>query len=162
MFEVETEGVIHYVTKMIGRAAIPMTLSARRQIVRPAMTTLVILLAFTVVRAAPPDAAHMLRGDKTLVAWVAPADLTQRNVDVLTQDNMAGAFDGIIFGGPFPKKWMAGSDWFRRTERNQKDWPVETADAKTFVRIAITYKGNRDKEEGTFLVLYDAYSLPLR
>jgi hypothetical protein len=91
---------------------------------RPAMTTLVILFAATVLRAAAPDAGDLMQGDKTLVAWVAPANLTQRNVGVLTLDNMAGNFDGIIFGELFPEKWMAGSDWFRRTERNQQDWPV--------------------------------------
>ena len=108
---------------------------------QPAMTTLAILFATIALRAAAPDAEDLLLGDKTLVAWVAPANLTQRNVGVLTLDNMAGNFDGIIFGELFPEKWMAGSDWFRRTERNQQDWPVETADAKTFVRIAIVYKG---------------------
>lgn len=114
-----------------------------RSTMRSAMKIPVVLFASAVAHAAPQEAADLMRGDKTLVAWVAPANLTQRNVGVLTQDNMAGNFDGIIFGELFPKKWMAGSDWFRRTERDQKDWPVETADAGTFVQIAITYRGNQ-------------------
>ena len=83
------------------------------------------------------------------MAWVAPANLTQRNVGVLTMDNMAGNFDGIIFGELFPEKWMAGSDWFRRTERNQQDWPVETADARTFVRLRSPTRGIRSPFTGT-------------
>jgi len=107
------------------------------------MMTLVILFACTVVQAEVPDATKLIQGDKTLVAWVAPANLTQRSAGVLTQDNMAGHFDAIMFAELAEGKWMAGSDWYRRTERNQKDWPVETADAKTFVQMAITYKGKQ-------------------
>jgi len=110
---------------------------------RAAVITLMVLAVSAAVRAELPDATELMEGDKTLVAWVASANLTQRNVGVLTMDNMAGNFDGIIFGELFPEKWMAGSDWFRRTERNQQAWPVETADAKTFVQIAIVYKGNQ-------------------
>ena len=110
---------------------------------RRMIATCSVLLVSAYACAAPPDAGDVMQGDKTLVAWVASANLTQRNVGVLTLDNMAGGFDGIIFGELFPKKWMAGSDWFRRTDRNQKDWPEETADAKTFVQIAIAYKGNQ-------------------
>ena len=36
--------------------------------------------------------------DKTLVAWVSPADLTQRGGSALTLDNGDGNFDGIVFG----------------------------------------------------------------
>lgn len=79
--------------------------------------------------------------DKTLVAWVAPANLTQRGGSVLTIDDQNGHFDGIVFGEIAPAKWMAGSDFYRRTDKGQGDWPAETADAKTFVQIAIVYRG---------------------
>ena len=46
---------------------------------RNMMTTLVILLGSAVVCAAPDDAADLMQGDKTLVVWAAPANLTQRN-----------------------------------------------------------------------------------
>lgn len=82
--------------------------------------------------------------DKTLVAWVAPANLDQRGGSVLTLDGKAdfGApFDGIVFGELAPAKWMAGSEFWNRTDPQQADWPAETADANTLVQIAIVYHG---------------------
>lgn len=81
--------------------------------------------------------------DKTLVAWVAPADLAQRGGSVLTVERPGGVFDAIVLGELAAGKWMAGSDMFRRTHKSQNDWPAETADSKTFVQIAIAYKGNQ-------------------
>ncbi len=78
--------------------------------------------------------------DKTLVAWVYLANLTQRGGSALTIDNHEGAFDGIVFGELTPGKWMAGSDCFRRTDQKQQAWPSETADPNTPVQIAIVYK----------------------
>src|SRR6185369_5833822 len=78
--------------------------------------------------------------DKTLVVWVAPANLTQKGGSALTIDDNESHFDGIIFGEKSPKKWMPGSDFHRRTQTTQDSWPEETADAATFVQIAITYQ----------------------
>ncbi len=80
--------------------------------------------------------------DKTLVVWVAPANLTQRGGSVLTIDDRQSHFDGIVFGELAPARWMAGSDFHRRTGRKQDAWPAETADANTVVQIAIVYRGN--------------------
>ena len=60
--------------------------------------------------------------DKTLVAWVAPANLTQRGGSVLTIEKPGGVFDAIVFGEIAPAKWMAGSDGFRRTKQEQEDF----------------------------------------
>jgi len=79
--------------------------------------------------------------DKTLVVWASPANLTQQAGSALTIDDGQSHFDGIIFGELAPKKWMAGSDTFQRTWREQGTWPEETADGKTFVQIAIVYRG---------------------
>jgi sucrose-6-phosphate hydrolase SacC (GH32 family) len=79
--------------------------------------------------------------DKTLVVWVSPANLTQRGGSALTIDNDRGAFDGIVFGELTPGKWMAGSDGFARTERNQAAFPAEIAEAGTFVQMAMVYRG---------------------
>jgi len=92
------------------------------------------------VQAAP---AERPLGDKTLVVWVAPANLTQKGGSVLTLDDQRSHFDGIIFGELAPAKWMAGSDFFRRTQREQADSPAETTDAATFVQVAIVYKGRQ-------------------
>jgi hypothetical protein len=81
--------------------------------------------------------------DKTLVAWVYLADTTQRGGSVLTLIDDEERFDAIVFGEKTPGKWMAGSDFFRRTEDDQSDYPVETADAKTLVQIAVAYEKNR-------------------
>ncbi|MBN1443218.1 MAG: GH32 C-terminal domain-containing protein, partial [Planctomycetes bacterium] len=81
--------------------------------------------------------------DKTLVAWVAPADLEQRGGSVLTLENPGGEFDAIVLGEIQSRKWMAGSDFHRRTERSQDASPPETAGPDTMVQIAIAY---RDKE----------------
>ena len=99
-------------------------------------------LVFTVAARAEED-NRMLTGDKTLVAWTAPANLTQKACGPLSMDNLSGSFDGIILGEIAPAKWMAGSDWFKRTLRDQKDVPAETADPATTVKIAIVYEGKQ-------------------
>jgi sucrose-6-phosphate hydrolase SacC (GH32 family) len=92
--------------------------------------------------ASEPAGAADLR-DKTLVAWVAPANLTQRGGSVLTIDDQDSHFDGIVFGELAPAKWMAGSDFFRRTQKDQAKCPTETADPNTLVQVAIVYRGNQ-------------------
>ena len=64
--------------------------------------------------------------DKTLVAWASPANLTQRGGSILTINDNADRFDGIVFGEIAEARWMAGSDLFRRTTREQNEYPVET------------------------------------
>ena len=81
--------------------------------------------------------------DKTLVAWAMPANLTQRGGSMLTIDDRASHFDGIIFGEISEGKWMAGSDGFQRSQQDQFDWPSETAGPQTLVQIAIVYNGNQ-------------------
>ena len=96
---------------------------------------------------APAAAGEAPLRDKTLVVWAAPANLTQRGGSALTVEDGQTHFDGIVFGELTPGRWMAGSDFFARTERRQDAWPAETADAKTFVQIAIVY---RDHEVTTY------------
>jgi hypothetical protein len=88
----------------------------------------------------PPQDAPLR--DKTLVAWVAPATLTQRGGSVLTIIDKQERFDAIVFGERATGKWMAGSDFFRRTPADQQAQPPETADANTVVQVAIAYQGN--------------------
>ncbi len=82
-------------------------------------------------------------GDKTLVVWASPSTLDQGGGSALTIDNLDSAFDAIVFGELEPKRWMAGSNGFVRTEKQQTDWPAETVSAGEFVQIAIVY---RDRE----------------
>lgn len=97
--------------------------------------------------------------DKTLVAWVAPATLEQTGGGVLTLEGPDNQFDGIVFGEQSPRRWMAGSDFFRRTWADQSSWPQETADGQTLVQIAIVYRGSRITlyRNGT---LYADYVMP--
>jgi len=81
--------------------------------------------------------------DKTLVAWVSPANLTQQGGSVLTLDDQQSHFDAIVFGERAPARWMAGSDFYSRTEKEQVHNPAETADANTLVQVAIVYQGNQ-------------------
>ena len=86
-------------------------------------------------------AAKSTETDKTLVVWVALADLTHRGGSALTIQS-GDQFDGIVFGELQSGKWMAGSDYHKRTERAQDQYTAETTDSKTMVQIAIVYKGD--------------------
>ena len=81
--------------------------------------------------------------DKTLVAWVYVAHTNEQGGSVLTLIDKAEHFDAIVLGEVAQGKWMAGSDFFRRTHQDQANWPLETADSSTLVQLAITYRGNR-------------------
>ena len=89
----------------------------------------------------PLYGADAAKTDKTLVAWVAPANLTQRGGSVLTIQS-GDRFDAIVFGELQPGKWMAGSNFHKRTEKAQNKYAPETANSKTMVQMAIVYKGN--------------------
>ena len=78
-------------------------------------------------------------GNKTLVVWAAPATLDQGGGSALTIDDLHNNFDAIVFGELTPRKWMPGSEMFSRTEKDQADWPEETAKPDSFVQIAIAY-----------------------
>ena len=79
--------------------------------------------------------------DKTLVAWVSPANLEQQGPGVVAL--MQGvSFDALVLGEILRGRWMPGSDNFRRTEKNQAAWPTETAAPGQQVQMAIVYSGN--------------------
>jgi hypothetical protein len=76
-------------------------------------------------------------GAKTFEAWVQLENLDQRGGAVLSLEAPDGSvFDAIVFGEREPRKWMSGSDFFRRTE-------VVNGEAETVtdrpVHVAITY-----------------------
>lgn len=103
------------------------------------LSLLVLAVVSSLAVAEPGTPPPPLR-DKTLVVWAAPSNLTQQGGSALTLDDGQTHFDGIVFGELTPKRWMAGSDFYRRTQREQRNWPEETADAAEFVQLAITYK----------------------
>jgi len=107
------------------------------------MKSLIIALLAVAVVFAVPGAEPVQLKDKTLVAWITLANLTQRGGSVLTLDDQDSHFDGIVFGEVSPAKWMAGSDFYKRTQRDQASCPAETAGPNTLVQVAIVYKGNQ-------------------
>ena len=81
--------------------------------------------------------------DKTLIAWVQLANSNQQGGSVLTLIDKAERFDAIVFGEITPGRWMAGSDFFRRTSKDQAAWPAESAGSNALVQLAITYHSNQ-------------------
>lgn len=76
--------------------------------------------------------------EKTLEVWVALASLEQRGGAAISIETGDGrTFDAIVFGEQEPKKWTSGSEGFNRTQA--LEIPQETADASTFVHLAIAY-----------------------
>ena len=103
------------------------------------MTMTVVLVAVVL---ALGGAARAAKTDKTLVSWVTLTDKAIRAGSVVTVQ-VGDAFDGIIFAERAVNKWMAGSNFFRRSGNNPNAFPAETADSKTLVQMAIVYKGNQ-------------------
>jgi beta-fructofuranosidase len=103
------------------------------------------VLAGTLGALAARGAEPLVIADKTLVAWVAPANLSQRGGSVLTLEKSGGTFDAIVFGELAPTRWMAGSNGFSRTQKAQDGAPPETASDKDqgLIQIAIVYKGKQ-------------------
>lgn len=97
--------------------------------------------------------------NKTLVAWVRLADLEQHGGSVLTLEHADGAqFDGIVFGELGNRRWMPGSDGFKRTPPQQNAWPEETSSSDAVVQMAIVYDGAK----GTIYrngAVYAAYTM---
>ena len=79
--------------------------------------------------------------DKTLVSWVILEDTSVQAGSILTLQNDS-EFDGIVFGELMENKWMAGSDNWKRSEKNQKKYPDKNSEAGSLVQIAIVYQKN--------------------
>ena len=90
------------------------------------------------VRTAP--LARELR-EKTLEAWVALANLDQAGGGVLTvETSNGGVFDAIVFGERAARKWVNGSDNFRRSRT--LDGPAETAKPSELIHLAVSYRAD--------------------
>lgn len=79
--------------------------------------------------------------EKTLEAWVRLANLEQRGggvIGVQSRDN--NVFDAIVFGEKEPAKWMAGSNFFARTQ--PFSGPAEIEAHQQAVHIAIVYSAD--------------------
>lgn len=101
-------------------------------------------LVVAVLSSFPAMAADAPLGDKTLVVWVSPANLGQSGGTALTvNDTTVDQFDGVVFGEIEPAVWMPGSNGYSRTQKEQADWPRETAGPGEFVQMAVVYLGRK-------------------
>lgn len=99
------------------------------------------LVAHPALADGPATAGRL--ADKTLVAWVQLADLSQRGGAALTIQNPAEEFDGLVFGEISPRRWMAGSELHRRSPADQAAFAEEAAGPADRVQLAISYRGKR-------------------
>ena len=90
------------------------------------------------VRTAPLDRA--LR-EKTLEVWVSLANLEQRGGGAISVESAnGGVFDAIVFAEQESRKWIAGSDGFRRTRG--VNGQAETSPSEELVHLAIVYRAD--------------------
>ncbi|MFM9115188.1 MAG: DUF1549 domain-containing protein, partial [Planctomycetota bacterium] len=76
--------------------------------------------------------------EKTLEAWVSLANHQQRGGGVIGLETPEGRFfDSIVFGELKPKHWLAGSDFFNRTQ--DPAGIEETAPPNQLIHMAIVY-----------------------
>ncbi len=79
--------------------------------------------------------------EKTLEAWVSPANLDQQGGGVISIETVEPhAFDAIVFAEQDSRLWMAGSEFGARSQK--VDGPVEVAQSGTFVHVAIAYRAD--------------------
>lgn len=76
--------------------------------------------------------------EKTLEVWVTLNGLDQKGGGALTvQTPDSENFDSIVFGEREPARWIAGSDFFRRTA--DVGGPAETAQPGELIHLAVVY-----------------------
>ena len=109
---------------------------------------MLLAIAFLVVLSHHANAAAAspipVLSDKTMVAWATVSDRAQRGGSLLTVQEDEW-FDAIVFGERVPERWMAGSDFFRRTqaEEGQVQCVSETAALTELVQLAVVYAGKQ-------------------
>jgi len=103
--------------------------------------------------------------EKTLVSWAYIDDLTLLAGSIITLDQIAAdQFDGIVFGERQPRKWMAGSSNFSRT--NDAVPGFEETKTGELVCIAISYQNDGGTSHqslyrnGTFIGDYKLGTVP--
>ena len=78
---------------------------------------------------------------KTLEAWVMLDNLTQRGGGLFTVQGKDGVlFDSIVFAEKTPAHWVAGSNFFERSELFEG--PAETEAATRPVHVAVVYQAD--------------------
>ncbi len=79
--------------------------------------------------------------EKTLEAWVRLSNLEQRGGGVITIQSLDGSyFDSIVFAEKEPQQWLAGSNFFARTQSFEGPKEVQAKDRP--VHVAIVYSAD--------------------
>ena len=79
--------------------------------------------------------------DKTLVSWVSVQDLDCRGGSAITI-GVGNQWDGLVFGERVPHKWMAGSEFWRRTPGQEELAKGEDAAPNRMTQIALVHRGS--------------------
>jgi hypothetical protein len=81
--------------------------------------------------------------NKTLVSWVSLNTLGQAGGSALSLESAGGSvFDGIVYGERTANQWMAGSDFWNRSNGVNNGGAAETVTNPGQVMMAITYQGD--------------------
>jgi hypothetical protein len=79
--------------------------------------------------------------EKTLTAWVQLDNLDQRGGGVVSVQSIDGnVFDSIVFGEQTPKQWLAGSNFFARTQSFRGE--SEDSAPEVPVQLVIVYRSD--------------------
>lgn len=78
-----------------------------------------------------------LLGEKTIEAWVKLDGLDQKAGAAISVHSTDNEFDAIVYAERKPRRWMAGSDFFKRT--TDLSVPAEDTADNEFIHMAITY-----------------------
>lgn len=88
--------------------------------------------------------------DKTLVAWLSLDDLDIQSGAALSMKGIcAGEMDAIVYGELESHRWMAGSDYFKRTSPPSPGY-AETTTGE-LIQMVITYA---ETANGTHIIIY--------
>jgi hypothetical protein len=89
----------------------------------------------------PPLAKDLT--EKTLEAWVRLSHLEQRGGGVIGVQTLDGeVFDSLVIGEKEPRRWLAGSDFFRRTKAFERATDESEA-GQQLVHIALVYSSDK-------------------
>ena len=99
--------------------------------------------------------------EKTLVSWVSLVDATNstKGSALAIENNPAGdIFDAIVYGEVMPETWMAGSNFFVRTQNPQEFGDLEEVEDPGEVMISIAYAADNSISIYRDTELYGSYA----
>lgn len=77
--------------------------------------------------------------DKTFVSWLTMTD-RDLGAGAVVSVHSGGKFDGLVYGERKRWRWMAGSHYGKRTEKDQNKNAEEPAESAGMMQVAVVYK----------------------